>query len=207
MAPFNHGSQVLIAWIITLACVSANVNDCPLTCFCDKKPFQSIPGGFGLKINCHPSVSESISRFNIKLPTSTVQLDLSNYGLKEILSETFAGLVHLQKLDLQGNSIETINNGAFANLPKLEFLDLSRNSLEKVQRSTFAGLVSIKRLKINGNNIQTLEEGSFQSLRFLEKVITNRCLKYYNSFAKLKLFVFSWTYQTILCCATVKSLG
>ena len=171
MAPCNYGSLALILWIITLNWVSANVIDCPLTCFCDKKPIQSIPGGFGLKINCHPSVSESTARFKIKLPTSTIQLDLSNYGLKEILSDTFAGLVHLQKLDLQGNNIENINDGAFASLPNLEFLDLSRNSLTKVKRTTFAGLVSISKIKLNGNNVQTMEEGSLQSMKNLEKVI------------------------------------
>ena len=171
MAPYSYGSRVLVLWIITLKCFSANVIECPLTCFCDKKPIQSIPGGFGLKINCHPSVSESTAKFKIKLPTSTIQLDLSNYGLTEILSDTFAGLVHLQKLDLQGNNIENVNDGAFASLPNLEFLDLSRNSLEYVQRTTFAGLVSIKRLKLSGNNVQTIEEGSFQSMKSLEKVV------------------------------------
>lgn len=151
--------------------------DCPIGCFCDTKNAENIPGGQGLKINCHPTLSAT-STFDIKLPSNTIHLDLAKYGLREIKAETFAGLVHLQKLDLQGNKINKIYSGAFRTLPKLEVLDLSRNNLRIINRETFSGLVSLKRLKINDNNIQTVSDGSFDDLRSIEKVIVTalKCL-------------------------------
>ena len=162
---------LLIQALVNFCVVYGNsINDCPISCFCDTKSgIDSIPGGQGLKINCHPDLSETES-FDIRLPSNTVQLDLAKYGISYIGMETFAGLVHLQKLDLQGNKIQNIENGAFRNLPKLEVLDLSRNSLKTIGKETFAGLVSLHRLKLADNNIQTLDEGSLDELRSLKKV-------------------------------------
>ena len=53
-----------------------------------------------MKINCHPDLTVT-GLFDIRLPTNTVQLDLTKYGIRQIKIQTFAGLVHLQKLDLQ----------------------------------------------------------------------------------------------------------
>lgn len=131
-----------------------------------------ISGGQGLRINCHPDLSVTGS-FDIRLPTNTIQLDLAKYGIRQIKAQTFAGLVHLKKLDLQGNKIQHIEDGAFRNLPKLEVLDLSRNSLKNINKETLAGLVSLYRLKLADNNIQTVENGSFGELRSLEKVRIN----------------------------------
>ena len=173
MAPFSKGFLIqLIISAITLGAF-ASTNNCPMTCFCDQKPVgeETIPGGYGLKVHCLPSVeSGKSSSFNIQLPSNTIHLDLANYGIKEIEAETFLGLLHLQKLDLQGNEINSIDGGAFASLPKLQNLDLSRNQLEKVEKGTFSGLVSLRRLKLNGNNLTTLEEDSFLPLKALEKV-------------------------------------
>ena len=146
-----------------------NILECPSACFCDTKNVDYIPGGQGLKINCHPTLSAS-NTFDIRLPTNTIQLDLAKYGIRHIASETFKGLVHLQKLDLQGNNIEKIEDGAFRILPKLEILDLSRNALTKIDRETLAGLVSLKRLRLADNNVNAIDANSFDNLQNLEKV-------------------------------------
>ena len=95
-------SLIWLLFNFLLASGSTHV-DCPSACFCDSKNAEQIPGGVGLKINCHPTLGAS-DTFNIKLPSNTIQLDLAKYGLREIKSDTFSGLVYLQKLDLQGNS-------------------------------------------------------------------------------------------------------
>ena len=165
-----HFGQVLIQILLYVNYVYGNEpNNCPKACFCDTKNVDTIPGGQGLQINCHPDLSVTGS-FDIRLPTNTVQLDLTKYGIRQIRTQTFAGLVHLKKLDLQGNKIQDIEHGAFRNLPKLEELDLSRNSLKSIHKETLAGLVSLHRLKLADNSIQSLDEGSFDDLRSLEKV-------------------------------------
>lgn len=162
---------VAILSILSIAWVNGNViTDCPIGCFCDTKSVDSIPGGVGLKINCHPTASAS-GTFDIRLPSNTVQLDLSpKYGLERIKGNTFAGLVHLQKLDLQGNKIQLIESGAFRTVPKLEVLDLSRNRLSSLKKESLAGLVSLRRLKLTDNNLQTIYENSFDDLKSIEKV-------------------------------------
>ena len=172
MAPFSKGGHHYLIWLILhwLLVSGVQSNDCPMTCFCDQKPVgDELPGGFGLKVHCLPSLDSDKDTFTIKLPTNTIQLDLANYGIKEINAETFMGLVHLQKLDLQGNKINAIAAGAFASLPKLQTLDLSRNELEQIDHDTFSGLVSLKRLKLSANNLTTLEEDCFD-LQALEKL-------------------------------------
>lgn len=163
-----YGPFLLLLWLLGQA-EANSVMDCPIGCFCDTKNADNIPGGQGLKINCHPTLSAT-GTFDIKLPSNTIHLDLAKYGLREIKADTFAGLVHLQKLDLQGNNIDKIDNGAFRTLPKLEVLDMSRNKLRMIHGETFSGLVSLKRLKINDNSIQTVSDGSFEDLRSIEKV-------------------------------------
>ena len=172
MAPFSYGGLLLLhlgLFIITVAVGSEDPTVCPIGCFCDSKASEGLPGGQGLKINCHPTLSAT-GTFDIRLPANTVQLDLAKYGLKEITPETFVGLLHLQKLDLQGNKIHKIGDGSFRTLPKLEVLDLSRNSLKSIHKETFAGLASLQRLKLTDNNIQTLDSDSFIGLQSLAKV-------------------------------------
>ena len=174
MAPFAKGFLIQLIICTTLGAFAISTNNCPMTCFCDQKPVgeeAAIPGGYGLKVHCLPSVDSGKSdSFNIRLPSNTIHLDLANYGIREIEAETFLGLLHLQKLDLQGNEINTIGAGAFASLPKLQNLDLSRNQLEKIEKGTFSGLVSLRRLKLNGNNLTSLEQDSFLPLKAIEKV-------------------------------------
>ena len=134
MAPFSYG--YVFGWLTVIVGIvqsSTVVPECPMGCFCDTKVIDTIPGGLGLKINCYPTTSAT-GTFEIRLPSNTVQLDLTKYGLTEVHVNNFEGLVHLQKLDLQGNKIKSIDPGAFRTLPKLEILDLSRNSLKKIQR-------------------------------------------------------------------------
>lgn len=42
-------------------------------------------------------------------------------------------------LDLKGNELEMIEDGAFANLPSLKLLDLSSNRINRLLPNTFAG--------------------------------------------------------------------
>ena len=178
MAPFSYGViRVGITWLLFVLNFSGTVEslttvpECPMGCFCDTKAIDTIPGGYGLKIQCYPTTTAT-GTFDIRLPSNTLALDLTKYGLTEIQADNFAGLVHLQKLDLQGNRIQSIENGSFRTLPKLEVLDLSRNSLKKIRRETLAGLASLQRLKLSDNSIRTIEEGSFYDLQSLKKVTT-----------------------------------
>jgi Leucine-rich repeat (LRR) protein len=173
MAPFSYGGLLVTFWV--LIAISGTIgesneaSDCPVGCFCDSKASNAVPGGQGLKINCHP-LKSTTGTFDVKLPKNTIQLDLAKYGLREIRQDTFAGLTYLEKLDLQGNKIAKIADGAFQGLKSLQVLDLTRNSLQSISRHTLSGLEALNRLKLADNNIQTIQEGSFNDLEAVVKV-------------------------------------
>ena len=138
-------------------------------CFCVKRPSSLVPGGYGRRITCHAIKNKNT--FPTNLPSSTIQLDLSNNGLAgKLKAESLTNLRYLQKLDLQGNDISTIEGKAFLSTPYLEVLDLSRNQLRSVEREVFSGLEKLEKLRLNDNQIQTIEEGSFDDLKALEKL-------------------------------------
>lgn len=49
----------------------------------------------------------------------------------------FQGLSRLQSLDLQGNKLSAVDNGAWQNLPALTHLDISNNELRVMEPETF----------------------------------------------------------------------
>lgn len=49
----------------------------------------------------------------------------------------FQGLRNLYSLDLKGNKLAEVENGAWANLPALRHLDISTNELEVLFPQTF----------------------------------------------------------------------
>ena len=138
-------------------------------CFCKKRPSLLVPGGYGRRITCH-AVKDKTT-FPTNLPSSTIQLDLSNNRLAgRLTANSLSQVPYLQKLDLQGNDISYIEDKAFVLTPHLEVLDLSRNRLRSIQRHTFTGLKRLEKLKLNDNQIQTLEEGSFEDVITLGKL-------------------------------------
>ena len=138
-------------------------------CFCVKRPSSLAPGGYGRRITCHALKNKNT--FPTNLPTSTIQLDLSNNGLAgNLFAESLSQIPYLQKLDLQGNDISFIENNAFMLTPHLEVLDMSRNRLKSIQSRTFSGLKKLEKLRLSDNQIQTVEEGSFDDLTKLEKL-------------------------------------
>lgn len=138
-------------------------------CFCDSRNVAGIPGGIGLRISCHPLETTS-GILSVRLPQFAYQLDVTKYGLTSVARDTFAGLIYLEKLDLQGNRIRHIADGSFADLGNLQVLDLSRNSLEVIAQNTFAGLEGLERLKLSDNRIKNMASGSLDHMPNLVKL-------------------------------------
>jgi len=58
-------------------------------------------------------------------------------GMFRIRQDWFQGLTKLSSLDLKGNKLNQVDDGAWANLPTLTHLDISTNELEFLQSRTF----------------------------------------------------------------------
>ena len=78
---------------------------------------------------------------------------MSNNSIAEINQQDFAGLEHVETLDLSGNSITEIDQQGFAGLDNVKTLDLSQNNIAEINQQDFAGLENVPTLDLSNNNI------------------------------------------------------
>ena len=70
-------------------------------------------------------------------------------------------------LNLTGNSISDIVDGAFNGTPQVRELYLDQNQLSRIRLLMFYGLSFLNRLDLSDNLISTIDNRSFESLRYL----------------------------------------
>jgi Leucine-rich repeat (LRR) protein len=83
------------------------------------------------------------------LPASLVSLDMEKNSIASIESNWFSHLTELTSLKLKGNLISAIAENAFSNLKKLEILDLSSNYIKHIPSKCFLTLGSLKSLDLS----------------------------------------------------------
>ncbi|KAI5632559.1 leucine rich repeat domain-containing protein [Phthorimaea operculella] len=76
--------------------------------------------------------------------------------IKSIEHEAFAGLLHLEYIDLSRNEIQRTEHGLFARLTHLTHLNLSRNQLDDIPRFTFADLENLQVLDVSHNRLHVI---------------------------------------------------
>ncbi|CAI9743665.1 insulin-like growth factor-binding complex acid labile subunit [Octopus vulgaris] len=97
-------------------------------------------------------------------------LVLSNNAIVKIENGSFANLPRLWRLDLSNNAIVKIENGWLPNLPNLEELYLSNNAIEKIENGWLPNLPNLRELDLSNNAIEKIENGSFANLPNLEYI-------------------------------------
>jgi len=107
------------------------------------------------------------STFHLLKNSSIQRLFLRNNKIREIPSNIFTDLPHIQTLDLSGSGILTISDTAFHGLESLRFLFLNDNQLTTVPRNLPKSLQS---LYLNGNQITALENDVFQNMSSLQNL-------------------------------------
>ncbi|XP_029456765.1 leucine-rich repeat and transmembrane domain-containing protein 1 [Rhinatrema bivittatum] len=98
---------------------------------------------------------------------STKTVDCNNQGLVEIPSNVPP---ETQKLYLQNNNIQVINNSAFGNTPWLTVIDLSNNSISSLSANTFLRLHFLQTLNLTNNLIHFLENKLFNTVQNLTEL-------------------------------------
>jgi Leucine-rich repeat (LRR) protein len=76
----------------------------------------------------------------------------------------FPGAECLIILDLNENSMMTIDSGVFSNLNRLRWLDLGMNSISSLSVGSFDGLESLAVLFLYGNYLTRIEAEIFENL-------------------------------------------
>ncbi|XP_054855198.1 adhesion G protein-coupled receptor A3 isoform X1 [Eublepharis macularius] len=123
----------------------------------------------GAKVVCSSLELDRVLRPDA-LPDRTVTLILSNNRISELKNGSFAGLNHLERLDLKNNLISAIDPGAFIGLSSLKKLDLTNNRIGCLSTDIFKGLTNLIRLNLSGNLFSSLAQGTFDHLTSLKSL-------------------------------------
>lgn len=94
-------------------------------------------------------------------------IDLEFNKITKLTAGTF-NCPKLNRLYLDENQIETIEDRTFQGSVKLQTLYLYDNQIKTIKKDTFYGLTSLKELKLNINKINSIEKGSFEHTPTLE---------------------------------------
>lgn len=130
------GSLLLFGSVLLL---SVGAHACPKFCHCTERN--------GMVVQC---TSRNLERIPPELPRDTVVLLLSSNRIRRVPREALADLRRLRELDLSHNSLESVEDGAFAGAAdSLRSLDLSNNQLTGLPRDTFTKLHAQVRLSHN----------------------------------------------------------
>ncbi len=107
--------------------------------------------------------SETFFHFN-----KLTDLNLSHCGLQQISADAFTGLEMLKALDLSMNNLETFEDVTFDCLTNLEQLYLLRNNLEFIKPGLFQKCNKLQTLQLNSNPLSLdLDEDTFFGLESL----------------------------------------
>ncbi len=98
------------------------------------------------------------------------KLNLSGNSIETVPNHLFREFfnVQLQELDLNNNDISSLPSNAFENLKYLVVLDLSRNNIRDIDEYTLVGLNALRKLYLNSNNILAIGPKTFARLEQLD---------------------------------------
>lgn len=100
-----------------------------------------------------------------------LHLKIKESRITEISTSVFLKFSSVAVLNLNENSIESIQLGAFNGLYKLEELYLRKNKIKIITKGVFNSLANLKVLDISSNLLEEIEENSFHGLTKMEKII------------------------------------
>ncbi|XP_064616609.1 slit homolog 1 protein-like [Liolophura sinensis] len=154
------GMQCCLATDVRQSSVKMTMPSCPSQCSCKQTVVQcskryQIP-------SVHKNTTELYMRGNFLGPdingsVSNLQdlriLDLSENNIRWLERDFLSGLIHLTKLNLSRNSLESLPDNGFSSNSDLEILDLSYNQFYVLPRKAVRFLVHLKKLDFSHNQL------------------------------------------------------
>ncbi|KAK7093717.1 leucine-rich repeat-containing protein 15-like [Littorina saxatilis] len=74
---------------------------------------------------------------------------------------------NLQKLYMDSNMIQEIEDGLFTNTSRLHYINVENNKINGIHNQTFKGLRFLKSVNFRSNRLRVIESGTFSALRNL----------------------------------------
>lgn len=97
------------------------------------------------------------------------RIEISNTKLEKISDESFSGF-DLQILKLSKNKIRKIEKNSFNELKNVEKIFLDRNQIDELDDEIFSSNNLLKILKLENNNLKKISENLFQNLPELKEI-------------------------------------
>lgn len=89
------------------------------------------------------------------------KLNLAGNQLQSIEPHLFTPLQQLSHLELQGNRLTTLPRGCVSGMPALRHLNLAANQIAVLEAGTFAELPHLMTLELSGNHVKAIEDTAF----------------------------------------------
>lgn len=102
--------------------------------------------------------------------SNIVEFEFSFGVIPEIRRGIFDVLKNLEVLDIRGNKIYNIDDGALANMPKLRHLNLNGNLMEYWKREWFTNSTSIVTVKFVKNKLRSIPSSAFADFSIIQNV-------------------------------------
>ncbi|XP_041033582.1 chondroadherin-like b [Carcharodon carcharias] len=127
-------------------------------------PSYCICDNFQRVVTC---IRKQLTEVPTTIPEATKKLDIKGNNINIIPNGAFLPIPYLTHLNLQKCKVQHLAEGAFRGLGQLIYLNLGFNSIEFIYQETFDGLMSLQQLIIDNNRIEEIRPGAFGQLGFL----------------------------------------
>ncbi|KAJ9581748.1 hypothetical protein L9F63_003817 [Diploptera punctata] len=180
--------QVIFILLIVMKIVVTSNISCPIMCKCSNEEIYckglqlenfSFPNDFCPKFftisetNLTETKTFDYDSCNLQLQ----HLHIINCGTLKIYPEAFDKFSNLYWLNLNGNSIHSLESEVFKGLSQIEILNIENNDIQNITFGAFIGLQRIITLSLSNNKLTFLENGLFLPLNHLKQLkITNNLL-------------------------------
>ena len=120
------------------------------------------------------------------LETSAYIMNLGDNKIYHIDPNSFAGLLKLEILNLNGNYLTAITTETFGYVPNLSWLLLSNNQIANISPLSFAKLKSVKKLDLHGNKLTKFSlKQELRELDLSDNILNNLTLDSLQGFNSL----------------------
>lgn len=110
---------------------------------------------------------KNVSQYSLQSLVNVESIQFGKDSIEYLEKDIFSRTLKLKKLDLQENSILSLDNGFLIPLKNLTNLSLQNNKIESLRNMSLFGLVSLIDLNLENNQINKIEDWSFSNLNKL----------------------------------------
>jgi len=109
------------------------------------------------------------------IPRNVQKLFLNHNKIEKIEEASLAHLQNLKELSLRGNKLSSIEPGMFRGLYRLQKLYLNYNEIKSIAANSFEDLMLLDYLDLHGNPLKDLDRFAFEGLQRLRTLDLHNC--------------------------------